>query len=369
MAQNDYAILVGISRYADSSLHGLNGPVHDVLLMRDWLVSSSRCAVPLENITPIVSDELTKNAAIDQDLPPLFQDFLSAFMRIVRKPGKDGFIRRRDSRLYLYFSGHGFCEKSQRAAHAALYVANADRYLNWNIYGTFFAQWSKDQGLFGEIVLIMDCCRDAELTRRLLVPPLSAVTDIGAGRDVKLFELYAAPRGGKAQERPIPARNNEVHGLLTHAFLDAIDHAAPGESSVRTQAIKDYLEQRWKNICEVSDGGLADPPEIIVPANGEFSFNRPISDDLPQQIKFSALTVGSAFTLFGPPNFSEVAQVTLGAEQAKVVWADGRISMFAIENNVVVVPLPATYYMATAVTPEGRILNRMFQAGDSNVEL
>lgn len=59
MAQNPnyFAILVGISRYADSHLHPLDGPVRDVHLMEDWLVLENGGNVPPANVTTIISDE------------------------------------------------------------------------------------------------------------------------------------------------------------------------------------------------------------------------------------------------------------------------------------------------------------------------
>ncbi|EQM72919.1 caspase family protein [Stutzerimonas stutzeri] len=350
MALDDHAILVGISRYADTSLHQLDGPVRDVQLMRDWLLRLAGGGLPAANVTCIVSDESGQLSPSGEDLPPVFQDFLNAFLRLVRKPDKSGYIRRVGSRLYLYFSGHGFCEKHKRDAHAALYVANADRDLNWNIYGTYFAQWVKDQGLFDEIVLIMDCCRDSELAKQPLVPPLRKPTDVGTGRDVRLFELYAAPRGGKAQERPVATRNNEVHGLLTHAFFDALDHAAPGQTTVSTQAIKGYLEERWLDLCGDEP---ADPPEIVVPSNGEITFQRGAANDLTQRFKLIQLAAGGVFELIDAA-LSVIAHVNIAAGQAQVERSGDDSRSIAIVQDVLTLPLPAGFYMAVAPVSGGR---------------
>ena len=307
MAKDDFAILVGISRYADTSLHALAGPLSDVKLVKTWLVDRQRGNVPPKHIQTVVSKKGTEAAATSGEMPPLFQDFMNAFRNLVRDPD-GGFIQRPKSRLYLYLSGHGFCEKRKRKPHAALYVANTDPDVHWNIYGTYFAQWSKDRGLFGEIVLIMDCCRDAKITQRPLIPPLPEPTDLGAGVNAKLFELYAAPRGGKALERPIASRNNEIHGLLTHAFFDALEHAAPGESEVSTAAIKDYLETRWSALCGTDP---ADPPEVVLPTNGVIEFDRPASANLKQRFKLVQLKAGDHFNLLSSKS-SRFNQVRAG---------------------------------------------------------
>lgn len=365
MAQNDYAILVGISRYMDDALHKLDGPVRDVQLIYDWLVSPQGGNVPKDNVIRIVSDESSQVPAVGDDMPPIFQDFMRAFLGLVRKPDKSGYIRRENCRLYFYFSGHGFCEKHKREAHAALYVANADRDVNWNIFGTYFAQWTKDQGLADEIVLIMDCCRDAELAKQPLVPPLRKPTDIGVARDVRLFELYAAPRGGKAQERVIASRNNEVHGLLTHAFLDALDHADPAKPTVSTAAIKGYLQERWSALC----GNVpADPPEIILPSNGEILFQRTAAVDLPQRFKLKVLKAGDTLEIIDS-NFNVVVRVAIGAADVQIERVGGPTTVCAVDQAGFVVPLPATYYMAVASAHGGGTLRQKFQAGGDDVEL
>jgi hypothetical protein len=361
--ENHFAILVGISRYADSNLHSLDGPVRDVRLIHDWLVAPGGGNVPENNITTIISDETSQTPA-DGDMPPVFEDFFAAFLRLVRKPDKSGYIRRESGRLYLYFSGHGFSEKQRREAHAALYVANADRDVNWNIYGTYFAQWTKDQGLFDEIVLIMDCCRDAELAKQPLVPPLRRPTDVGTGLKAKLFEVYAAPRGGKAQERPIAARNNEVHGLLTHAFFDAVQNAAPGQPAVSSQAIKDYLRERWSALCGAEP---SDPPELVVPTNGEILFSRGAEADLSQGFTIESLTDGSVFEIVNG-SLTTVARISIEGSTAHVERINGATTSCPILDHVLTVTLPAGLYMALALLA-GSVIKRTFQAGDHNVQL
>ena len=53
MAQDDYAVLVGNSRYP--ALSDLDGPVNDALSFRDWLLCLG--AVPPENIELVVTPD------------------------------------------------------------------------------------------------------------------------------------------------------------------------------------------------------------------------------------------------------------------------------------------------------------------------
>ena len=356
MAQNDYAILVGISRYADVNLHPLDGPLNDVKIMHDWLLNEQ--GVPEGNIKEIVSDVASPPPVTD-DFPPLLQDYYKTFLGIMRN-GTSSYIRRNDGRLYMYFSGHGFSEKNDNSPHAALYVGNTFMAgPQWNIFGTAFADWVKGHGLFSEVVLIMDCCRDAEITKVASEPLLPVPVNIGERVNVKLFQLYAAPLGGKAQERPIPSRNNEVHGLLTHAFLDAVKYAAPGSDQVTTADIKSYLEQRWGMLC---GGQSADKPITVIPDNGEICFKRSMTTAPLQRFKLKTLKSGDIFEIFNQ-KFESIAHVTIGDAQVEIK-CKGEITNCPIEDGIFSIPLLPSYYMA-----QGNTLRQTFQTGGNDVEL
>ena len=192
---DDYAILVGIGKYADTSTFPeLRGPTNDVGIMKEWLTSSAGGNVNPDNITTILSPPVLEPGMDVDSVPPVTEDFKRAFKKLVRD--KDGHFISRPGRLYLYFSGHGFCEKKSLTPQATLYAANATREFPENIFGSYYALLARDKALFSEIVLIMDCCRDAEVNRP---PDVPAVNEAGSGAagDVRLFCAYAAPKGGK----------------------------------------------------------------------------------------------------------------------------------------------------------------------------
>lgn len=361
MAGSDYAILVGISRYADKSLGKLDGPLGDVALIEKWLLKSEGGGVPTANITKILTDEAAP-PPVNGEMPPAVRDFIDAFKHLTFKPDGTGFIRRPGSRLYLYFSGHGFSEKYQMGAHAALYTATANEWDAPNIYGTYYAHWTKSHGLFDEIVLIMDCCRDAELAKIPAIPTWRKSTDVGVSQKVKLFEVYGAPRGGKAQERPIPSRNNEVHGLLTHALLMALQHSGPDKPKVSAGAIKSFVEEQWANVCGAEP---ADAPEILPPSNGEIQFSRAGEIEMPQQFTLSVLAPGSTFEIIDD-KLATVATVTIGAASAAIQWTRKAATSAPIQNGAFTIPLPATFYGIVAPTNSG-VFKKRFQVGEANV--
>jgi len=364
MPRDDYAILMGISHYADPGFPPLEGPPRDVARFHQWLLDPQGGDVDPTHITSIVSP--TPPPQVDPDqTPPTFVDFQSKFKQLITGGGSN-IQYHSDSRLYLYFSGHGFCEYQNDMPHAAIYAANASRWAHYNIAGTLFALWAKKAAVFGEIVLVMDCCRDAEATKTLSPTFLPAVANLGTARDVKLFCIYAAPKGGKAQERPIPELNNQVHSLLTHALLAAFRHAPPDEKGrVTGQIIKGYLEDAWPGVC----GDIpADPPEIYIPPNGDITFFRQPAARLPQKIHLTAWQPGELLEIYDQRN-QLFASLTLPAENAVTVildWADQTSEPVPINAGTLTIPLPAGFYRLSLATGAKQ---QLFQAGGADVEL
>ena len=264
MATDDRAILVGIARYADAAAFPeLQGPFNDVALMREWLLAPDGGDLDPANVVTIVSPHQIPPGTDPDSVPPVTEDFKRAFKRMVRDD-TGHFVSRR-GRLYLYFSGHGFCERKSLSPQGALYAANATREFPENIFGTHYAQVARDKALFSEIVLVMDCCRDAEVNRSPDVPPINEPGSSAAAA-VKLLAIYAAPKGGKALERPIAERGGAVHGLLTHALLAALEQARPDAGDfISATALCRHLVQNWSAVC----GAVPAPaPEVVPPTTG-----------------------------------------------------------------------------------------------------
>jgi hypothetical protein len=284
----DYAIVVGISRYADATFPALQGPPNDVALFTAWLQSAEGGDLPAANIVTILSPPQIDPTDDPDSVPPVTEDFKRAFKRLVRDGA--GRFQCRPGRLYLYLSGHGFCERKSLTAQAALYAANATREFPENIFGTYYAQLARDKALFREIILVMDCCRDAELNRS---PDVPAVNESGsaAAADAKLLCLYAAPKAGKAQECQVPERGGAHYGLLTHALVKALAEAQPDAGCDITGAsLKRHLLGTWDAVCRACGAEPPPPPpEVMLPSGEDIRLrcgNRGIEqgfivDDLP----------------------------------------------------------------------------------------
>lgn len=276
MPQEDYAILVGISRYRDDKqFPPLDGPQNDVSRMKEWLVSHQ--AVPESQIVTLATeDRLLKERPAggwpeDTDWKPTRELFADAF----RKIGFDenGRPIRRQGRLYLYFSGHGFSLDDDETPSAALFSANNIGSIHTNLAGTVYAMAAKRARLFTEIVLIMDCCRDVLDDLSYNGPDFTRL-EHSAAEWVKLYALYAAPKRGKSQERELRDSNGAVVGVMTDGLLRALKEApCDVNGEVSGSVLAEVLRVHWKDWYRVSMPPPA--PRVVRPDYGDITFRSP----------------------------------------------------------------------------------------------
>jgi len=268
VAADDCAVLVGIARYFESSTYPpLQGPVHDVASVYEWLISKSGGDVPEANIRKLVTDKgLFDNPNLkpeDVDLsewkPSLASITSSVFSLIFDRHKR--FIRRPNGRLYLYFSGHGFTNEKVGSG-AALFTAEAGGDDHANLGGTLCAEALANMRIFGQIVLIMDCCRD-----ELSASPYGRLNLTDAEADgaqrVPRLEIYAGPKGARAQEGALTP-DGPIAGYLTNAVLRALREMPPNVvGQISANRLNDYISWNWSRL--VPDGTEPPKPRIHPP--------------------------------------------------------------------------------------------------------
>lgn len=184
MAQNDYAIVVGIDTYP--GLSPLGGPCKDAQAFYDWLVDDKYGNVPSDHVDILLtSDFHPPDPTSIHDVHPLEGEVNSLFRPFVVKGIKKEVA---GHRLYIYMAGHGFGDPEDIDT-AALYAADAEPTYASHIAGTVYAKWLKRNGVFDEIVLIMDCCRTV-IPMWGIRPPLLPKTS-NPGRVPKIRTVYA----------------------------------------------------------------------------------------------------------------------------------------------------------------------------------
>jgi hypothetical protein len=242
MAQNDYAIIVGISNYV--YLNSLEGPVNDAHYFMEWVTSRCGGDVPLANITLIQSED---EPPIDPSLAkPNYAQIDAAFTKLIDKGiEQDG---RAGRRLYIFMAGHGF---GPEIDEAALLMANADSLfrIGFHIPGRRYAKWFQTAALFEEIVLFMDCCRDILTQAPPKLPPWPPMAS-PAGAKVKCFFGFATEWSSKARELTFPD-NGKVNGLFTRALIDALMLTPTDKhGNVTASAFAGYIQRYLKQMVD-----------------------------------------------------------------------------------------------------------------------
>jgi hypothetical protein len=371
MSADDFAFLVGISRYPNPGFSDLDGPSNDIRLMKRWLTSKNGGDIPDDagHIVVVETPNPYLQEYVGDRARPAADEFDLEFRQLLRRRMLLGGDRVR-GRLYLYFSGHGFCNRSmERDAEAALYSANATREFYEHIFGTQYARVAKGKALFKEIVLIMDCCRDSEVNRRPLPRPYTDSPDDQLAATAQLLAIYAVPKGGKAQERKIQERGDAVHGLLTHALVKALDEAAPTHAGlISSAALRDYIRLTWNNVCGAD---APPPPEILLPTTDEIHFRAngngeelliDVPDTTPKHALFSLLD----------GRLTKITEFDVTAERLPDNLVDGgTILSAAIDGRSIRLKVQSGLYAYEVNAPTGQIASGMLRiaGGPGHVQL
>lgn len=235
MQENDYAVVVGISRYP--KLKDLQGPTQDAEDFLRWLAKTGE--VPGTNIEKVLSD-----AAPNPGDRPVQEEIDRAFDKVFQKAKT-----KQGRRLYFYFAGHG-C--SAAADHIALLMANASMdYLNYALNAPSYHDGLARKPLFREHLIFYDCCRNYDRRVRGRDAPWTT-EDPGVGAaDVKQFILYGSAFTQYANERAIDY--SDRRGLFTKALLEGLEKAAvrkEGRWVVTTDSLVPYVAKRLKQLAK-----------------------------------------------------------------------------------------------------------------------
>jgi hypothetical protein len=251
-----YAILVAITWYPE--LTELKGPENDVEDIREWLREPLGGNLDEDKVTVIKSSDFPKVNDRSRAQPAEIA-FKKALADLLFQPDGISFKNKVGERLYLFFAGHGFVGK--RLAEAALYTAQASRIDPDHIASKRYAEKIANSGAFDEVVLMMDCCRDVDLSDSIRDPVLK-VPDRAGLANTKFMEAYAAGRGQQAREREI-VPGGPVRGLFSYVFVDALRNAKGNVNDEVTGAVlKGHILDRWPKLF---DGPVPYEPDIAPP--------------------------------------------------------------------------------------------------------
>lgn len=271
MAQNDYAVVVGISTYPD--LGSLGGPANDALDFYNWLLAADGGNVPRAQVTRIVSPAYANPPQI-MDAEPQIGEVEKAFQKIALDLRQSG---QQAGRLYVYLAGHGF---SKEVGEAALLMANAVKGLTTNLHiaGRAYAERFSKSSFFREVVLLMDCCRE---DFKMTTPRPPAIDDISGANPAEIFYGFATTWSRASREGPW-GNNNEVRGIFTLALLAGLRGGAKRDAN--GQISRDNLATFISEYVQKSQPALApgqkqqNPSFNVSDLNYQWLFNPPAGE-------------------------------------------------------------------------------------------
>src|SRR2546423_7360147 len=265
MKQSDYAVVVGIAHYP--LFHAdLGGPVNDAQHFVEWLVTEEDqggAGVPAEHVTTSVvpvpaPDSNHLEAADGQDPLPIVENILAAFENLREKV--QGLHREGGSeeRLYIFLAGHGFSVDTEQLGieEPVLLMSNAEQGFWPHFAGHYCAEWFVKSGLFQEVVLFMDCCRNEPLINfPLSLPSWGTSTD---QTRAKKFYGFATKWAQKSREQII---DGMTQGVFTWSLLKALrGDVTDSEGRVTEKELKGSI---YNSVRKLLANGQA-------PGSGEF---------------------------------------------------------------------------------------------------
>jgi hypothetical protein len=223
----DYAVVAGINRIGAAGFVPLRGAKRDALEFADWLTGTI-------GLAPERVKHVSKRGA------PGYSDLLKEIANLLGQNPAGGRVGRR---LYLFFAGHGVGPTAEECGllPADWSEATSDLYIG----GRRCAEFIHDTGLFEEIVLCMDCCRD--YTQGLPEPHFSVAgnKDLKASTKVKRFYAFATLAGSPSRERRFDKR---FRGVFSRALIAGLKgEARDGDGRITGATLKAYLLEEVPN--------------------------------------------------------------------------------------------------------------------------
>jgi len=245
-----YAIIIGVNDYTDpvhKGLKTLKGAIRDANDVYDWIIGEG--GVLPENAYLITS---TQNP-----LNPIKNDVDVAIGEIMEKVDKNDHLDA--DRLYFYFAGHGLGVELD-LENSGMCMANWSEYMkdSASLSSKDYKQKFLNEGLFKEVVIWMDCCRNTKYYFRPQGGP--GITPLGPNFNPKWMLASATEYQNQAFEYDDPAVGDEKRGIFTSVLLKGLEGDASDGEHVTATSLGDYL---YYNVPKkAQENGYSQRPDI-----------------------------------------------------------------------------------------------------------
>jgi Caspase domain len=246
----DQAIVLGIDHYLPD-IPKLQGAINDCHLFTRWLVDPNGGGLDPANIIFYSSIDPTDQVPRLDQIQNLLIDALTKRVTTGRSVGR---------RLYLFMSGHGV-SVPEHPDDCALVAGNGHPLYLRALIGAETAATVRRAGLFDEVMLVMDCCR--EVSGRVFAELGLPKNDDPTLGKKPFFHVLAASWGATAAERLLPDPLDPKlpasrHGVLTHALLVALRTAGDDHGDVTAASLKPAIRRGVRELLGAADPRLPD---------------------------------------------------------------------------------------------------------------
>lgn len=246
--ENDYGIVVGINRYRHPYYDDLRGAVNDARDFVRWLKSPSGGNIGKKQIAVHLSDA--------KGLKPRLQALHDSFHELIKRSAHGE--KKSGRRLYIYLAGHGV--GTEDVDGAGLLAADHDLDRDSWLPGKIFADMFRKGGLFDEVLLFMDCCRDYD--EELTAPHNPFRVQAGGAAGVKRCYGYGAKFDRQSHEEKF---GNRYHGVFTRVLMQGLrGRAVREDGKVTAGSLADYVTKKMQDLRPEQEPQFQVDKEVVL---------------------------------------------------------------------------------------------------------
>jgi hypothetical protein len=331
MGDNDHAVVIGISRYADAGsepswIGNLNGPDNDAAAVAAWLTSPSGGGLPQDNVAVIRSADEPNRPP--HGSAPEQGRIEQALNRLAQLPPTAYENKYAGRRAYVYVSGHGIATQPEEAA---LVTAEAENDRPLNVLITSWIEWLFTAGTFEELVLWVDCC--ATQASLAFLKPCDRNHKVGPNAGTaRRFVAYAAAFNKQAVEGEMS--DGKWHGVFTWALLKGLEGATTGD--VTSSSLRDYLHSNMSSFLSPEQRVAAVSQDPVFGTTDELTFGSATAKPkFKVTLRFPIGCVGKQATISVDASSPLTAETTLQGVDWVVPLEAGTYVAFVPKENVV----------------------------------
>ncbi|MEC5166930.1 hypothetical protein RCH18_002679 [Flavobacterium sp. PL11] len=249
----NYAIIIGIDHYEKKPL---SAAVSDAKGFARYLFSKklvSASAATIEKFrgehTEINIDNALINNTADDNLQLLISESTNEIAdnrdidKVINNIIQDAKKHRAEkNRLYFYFAGHGIGVSYEKTA---LCLRLWPEWVNHCISSADYKSWFINKGVFDEILIFLDCCREYDQNIDAKSPMPDWETPIGDKKSPSILICNATMYGKLSYEVGV----DKKRGAFTSFLMDSMNGDADlnNEGRITSDALKKHINKNFES--------------------------------------------------------------------------------------------------------------------------